>query len=594
MEASAAACAAAIDLAPARGSQVKTKVVPPEKDISEETPRIGVFVCNCGINIASVVNVQEVREYAASLPNVVYSTDYLFTCSQDSQEKVKQIIEENRLNRVVVAACSPRTHEPLFQETLKDCGLNKYLFEMANIRDQDSWVHQKEPRAATEKAKDLLRMAVARASLLKPLVEKSLTVNQRALVVGGGVAGMTAALGLARQGFETVIVEKNSDLGGMARNISHTIDGLNVSEYIEKLIAEVRKNGKIEVMTGARLTGLSGYKGNFVSRIENGTGGPKEVSHGAIIVATGAHEYKPKEFLYGETEGVMTQVELGQLVKNSPGDVSKWNRAIMIQCVGSRNDENPNCSRICCQGAVKHALELKQLNPAMDVVVLYRDMRTYGVLEDYYTEARQKGVLFVRFDKDNPPEVSRDGDWPLSVSFMDHVLRRSIKMSADAVILSAATVAEENEELAAILKVPRNPEGFFIEAHVKLRPVDFASDGIYLCGTAHGPKLISESIAQAMAAASRAASFLSAKEVTVGGVVAKVEPRLCAACLVCVRSCPYGVPQINQYDVSEINEALCQGCGVCVSECPAKAIQLGHYTDDQIMIKVDALLEGVI
>ncbi len=594
MEASAAACAAAIDLAAARGSQVKIKEVPPEKDISEETPRIGVFVCNCGINIASVVNVEEVSKYAATLPNVVYSTDYLFTCSQDSQEKVKEIIKENGINRVVVAACSPRTHEPLFQETLKDCGLNKYLFEMANIRDQDSWVHQKEPGPATEKAKDLVRMAVARASLLKPLVEKSLAVNQRALIVGGGIAGMNAALCLARQGFETVIVEKNFELGGMARNIAHTIDGLNVSEYIEKLISEVRENGRIEVMTGARLTGLSGYKGNFVSRIENGAGGPTQVSHGAIIVATGAREYKPKEFLYGETDRVMTQVDLGQLVKNNPGDVSKWSRAIMIQCVGSRNDQNPNCSRICCQGAVKHALELKRLNPEMDVVVLYRDMRTYGVLEDYFTKARQNGVLFVRFDEKNPPEVTRDGEGPLSVSFMDHVLRRPVKMSADAVILSAATLAEENEELATILKVPRNPEGFFIEAHVKLRPVDFASEGIYLCGTAHGPKLISESIAQAMAAAARAASFLCTKEVMVGGVVAQVEPRLCAACLACVRNCPYGVPRINENDVSEINEALCQGCGICVSECPAKAIRLGHYTDDQIMIKVDALLEGVI
>jgi heterodisulfide reductase subunit A-like polyferredoxin len=311
-------------------------------------------------------------------------------------------------------------------------------------------------------------------------------------------------------------------------------------------------------------------------------------------VATGAREYKPTEFLYGQSDRIMTQLELGKLLSNNPGDISNWNRVVMIQCVGSRNAENPNCSRICCQGAVKHALELKQLNPEMDVVVFYRDMRTYGVLEDYYTKARQAGVLFVRFDEKHPPEVSKDSEWPLSVSFVDHVLRRPVKMSADAVILSAATLAEENEELAMLLKVPRSPEGFFIEAHVKLRPVDFASEGIYLCGTAHGPKLIPETIAQSMAAAARAASFLSSKDVTVGGVVAQVEPGLCAACLVCVRNCPYGVPRINDQDVSEINEALCQGCGICVSECPAKAIRLGHYADDQIMIKVDALLEGVI
>ncbi len=592
MEASAAACAAAIDLAPARGSQVRVVEVPPEQDVTGADPRIGVFVCNCGINIASVVDVKEVSRYAATLPNVVFSTDYLFTCSQDSQQKMKDIIRENSLNRVVVAACSPRTHEPLFQETLKDCGLNKYLFEMANIRDQDSWVHQKEPGPATAKAKDLVRMAVARASLLTPLVEKHLTINQRALVIGGGVAGMNAALGLARQDFEVVVVEKEPELGGMARNVPHTIEGLDVGAYLKTLVDETRTNSKIEVLTGARLTGLSGYKGNFVSRIETGNG-VREIDHGAIVLATGAHEYKPKEFLYGESDRVMTQLELGKLVHDKPEDVSKWQCAVMVQCVGSRNEENPNCSRICCQGAVKHALDLKKLNPEMDVVVLYRDMRTYGVLEDYYTKARREGVLFVRFSENDPPRVSRDGNG-MSVSFTDHVLNRPVKMSADAVILSAATLAGENEELATLLKVPRNAEGFFIEAHAKLRPVDFASEGIYLCGTAHGPKLISESIAQAMAAASRAASFLSAKDKTVGGVVARVEPSLCAACLICVRNCPYGVPQINNSNVSEINEALCQGCGICAAECPAKAIRLGNYTDDQIMIKVDALLEGVL
>jgi heterodisulfide reductase subunit A-like polyferredoxin len=594
MEASAAACAAAIELAPARGSLVKTKVSPPEKDISEEPVRIGVFICNCGINIASVVNVPEVVKYAATLPNVAFSTDYLFTCSQDSLEKMKQVIVEQGLNRVVVASCSPRTHEPLFQETLKDCGLNKYLFEMANIRDQDSWVHQQQPALATQKAKDLVRMSVARSSLLKPLVERSLKVDPRALVVGGGIAGMTAALGLARQGFRTVIVEKDSKLGGMACNIPKTIDGLDVSTLLAKLIAQVRGNGDIEVLTASRLTGLSGYKGNFVSRIENGIGEPREVNHGAIIVATGAREYKPKEFLYGESDRVLTQIELGRLIQQKPGEVSKWRRAVFIQCVGSRNEENPACSRVCCQGAVKHALDLKMLNSEMDVIVLYRDMRTYGVIEDYYAKARESGVVFARLGDKDQPEVTRDDEGRLTVSFTDRVLQRAVKLDSDALILSAATIAEENEELATLLKVPRNSEGFFNEAHVKLRPVDFASEGIYLCGTAHSPKLITESIAQAMAAASRAATFLSAKEVTVGGVVAQVEPSLCAACLVCVRSCPYNVPRINEDDVSEINEALCQGCGICASECPAKAIRLGHYSDDQIMIKVDAFLEGVI
>lgn len=594
MEASAAACAAAGDLADSRGSLVQVRELPPERDISQEDPRIGVFVCNCGINIGAVVDVPEMVRYAATLPHVVYSGENLFTCSQDTQEKIRNIIKEEGLNRVVVAACSPRTHEPLFQDTLKKCGLNKYLFEMANIRDQDSWVHQSDRASASDKAKDLIRMAVARSSLLKPLVERPLKINPRGLVIGGGVAGMTAALNLARQGFETILVEKEKELGGVAHRIKHTIDGMDVQAYLDDLIRQVLTNDKVQVLTESLVVGFKGYKGNFTTELLVGPGMyERKIDHGVVIVATGAHEYRPKEFLYGQSEKVMTQLELGQLVQDRPSDAARWNRVIMIQCVGSRNEENPNCSRICCQGAVKHALELKEINPEMEILILYRDMRMYGMLEDYYTEARRKGVLFSRFAQSDPPEVRVENDG-VYVTFTDHVLKRPIRMQTDAVVLSAATIANDTEELASFLKVPRNSEGFFIEAHAKLRPVDFSSEGIYLCGTAHGPKLISESIAQAMAAASRAGSFLSSKDQAIGGVVARVDPALCAACLVCVRRCPYGVPRINHDDVSEINEALCQGCGICASECPAKAIQLAHYADDQIMIKVDALLEGVI
>jgi heterodisulfide reductase subunit A-like polyferredoxin len=594
-EASAAACAAAIDLADSRGTLAKTREVPPELDLADAEPRVGVFVCNCGINIASVVNVKEVKEYAATLPNVVSTYDNLFTCSQDTQERMKQVIKEERLNRVVVAACSPRTHEPLFQDTMKACGLNKYLFEMANIRDQDSWVHQKEAEVATRKAKDLVRMAVARATMLKPLTERPLEINQRGLVIGGGVAGLNAALGLARQGFEAIVIEKDKELGGIARRVQHTIDGLDVQTYLDDLVKEVRANDKIQVLTEALVVGFGGYKGNFTTEVLVGPGMyERKIDHGVTIVATGAQEYRPREYLYGEHGKVMTQLDLGRLLHDRSKDAAAWERVVMIQCVGSRNDDNPNCSRICCQGAVKHALELKELNPDMEVIILYRDMRMYGMLEDYYTQARSRGVLFSRYSTDNPPQVAGEGD-DLIVTFVDHVLRRPIKMSVDGLILSAATLAADTEELASFLKVPRNAEGFFIEAHAKLRPVDFASEGIYLCGTAHGPKLISESIAQAMAAASRAGSFLAATDQTIGGVVAQVDQSLCAACLVCVRRCPYGVPHINKDDVSEINEALCQGCGICASECPAKAIQLAHYADDQIMVKVEALFrEGVI
>ncbi|MCX5891751.1 MAG: FAD-dependent oxidoreductase, partial [Deltaproteobacteria bacterium] len=554
-----------------------------------DTPRIGVFVCNCGINISGVINVPEVREYARSLPNVVHVEDNLFTCSQDTQVNMTRVIKEQQLNRVVVASCSPITHEPLFRETIVDAGLNKYLFEMANIRNQDSWVHMKEPAKATAKAKDLVRMAVARASLLKPLMEKPLTINQRAVIIGGGVAGLTAALNLGEQGFETIVLEKEDVLGGNARNLHHTIEGMEVAAYLDGLIAQVKSHDKIQVLTGALVVGFSGYKGNFTTEVLVGPGMyERKIDHGVTVLATGAHEYQPKEFLYGQHHRIMTQLELGHFLHDKAAEAAGWGRVAFIQCVGSRNEENPNCSRICCQGAVKYALQFKKNNPETEVLILYRDMRTYGLLEDYYLEARNQGVLFARFDPERLPEVKNDnGD--LSLTFIDHVLERPVTLPVDAVVLSAGVRANDTEELASLLKIPRNAAGFFIEAHAKLRPVDFASEGIFLCGLAHNPKLLSESIAQAQAAAQRAGGFLADTRQTISGVTAHVDPDRCAACLVCVRTCPYGVPQINRENVSEINEALCQGCGTCASECPAKVIQVAHFEDDQMSAKIKNL-----
>jgi heterodisulfide reductase subunit A-like polyferredoxin len=516
----------------------------------------------------------------------------LFSCSQDTQEKMKEVIKEEKLNRVVVAACSPKTHEPLFQETLQACGLNKYLFEMANIRNQDSWVHSDDPSSATVKAKDLVRMAVARASLLKPLKAKTITINKRALVIGGGVAGMTSALGLADQGFEVVIVEKEPQLGGLALDLDHTIEDADIREYLDELIDKVTQHEGIQVLNESLIVGFSGFKGNFTTEVLVGPGMyERKIDHGAVILATGANEYTPQEFLYGEDDRVLTQIQLSKRLADK--GASGLDHVAMIQCVGSRNEEFPNCSRICCQNAVKNALHIKKLNPDTQVSILYRDIRTYGLLEDYYREARHQGVRFFRYDKEDPPRVEA-GDDGLVITFKDQILERDLSIPADLLTLSAGMRAEDTEELASILKLGRNQDGYFTEAHVKLRPVDMASEGIFVCGTAHGPKLVSESISQALAASSRAATFLSQDEITLSVVTAEVDQEHCASCLVCVRSCPYDVPRINEEGVSEIDEAMCHGCGVCAAECPAKIIQLNWYEDDQIISKVDALLEGVL
>uniref|UniRef100_A0A7C4W1L9 FAD-dependent oxidoreductase n=1 Tax=Desulfatirhabdium butyrativorans TaxID=340467 RepID=A0A7C4W1L9_9BACT len=591
-EASAAACAAGARLAPARNTCSKTVTIPDEIPVAGEIPRIGVFVCNCGINIAGVVNVPEVQAYAATLPGVVYSGQNLFTCSQDAQDQMKEIIREKRLNRIVVASCSPKTHEPIFMDTLQACGLNKYLFEMANIRNQDSWIHSGDPEGATEKAKDLVRMAVARAASLNPLQEKCIPVNKRALVVGGGPAGMTAALGMADQGFEVVLVEKEAELGGMARRLTKTIEGEDIQGWLADLVRKTKSHPLIQVLTQSLVVGFTGFKGNFTTELLVGPGMyERKVDHGAIILATGAVEYRPKEFLYGQDPRVMTQVELAQKLETE--GKADYDSVVMIQCVGSRNDENPNCSRICCQSAIKNALHIKHLHPDTAVYVLYRDIRTYGLLEEYFTEARKAGVMFFRYTPDAMPEVAAHAEG-IDVTFTDPILNRRIRVTTDALVLSAGMVASDTEELSSIMKLARNAEGYYLEAHVKLRPVDMATDGIFICGTAHSPKLLSESISQAMAAASRATTFLSQDSLTLSAVTASVKQDLCASCLICVRSCPYGVPRINEEGVSEIDPALCHGCGICASECPAKAIELNWYEDEQLLTEIDALLEGVI
>ncbi len=592
-DASAAAYAAGSSLANVRGTVTQHEAVREEIDVADQDPRIGVFVCCCGINIASVVDVEAVAAYAAKLPKVVYSGVNVFTCSQDAQELMREVIHEKGINRVVVAACSPKTHGEIFMANLKAAGLNRYLFEMANIRNQNSWVHANNPEEATQKAFELVRMAVSRSATLNPLHERQIPINQRALVVGGGVAGMKAALGLAEQGFDVALIEKKDHLGGLATRITHTIDGADVGQYLGTLVKKVHDHPAIQVLLQALVVKFSGYKGNFTTEILVGPGMyERKIDHGVAIFATGATEYQPTEYSYGAHPGIMTQLELEAHLKTE-GSL-KLDRVVMIQCVGSRNESNPNCSKVCCQTAIKNALAIKQQKPEVDICVLYRDVRTYGLLEDYYTEARRQGVYFVRFDPDNPPRVDPSAPDGIRVSFYNHVLNRRITLNADLVALSAGMQAADTEELTSIMKLGRNAQGYFMEAHVKLKPVDMPTEGLFLCGTAHGPKTISESISQAGAAVSRATTFLSQPYLTLSAITAQVASEQCAACLVCVRSCPFQVPVINADGVSEIDEARCQGCGVCAAECPAKAIELNWYEDEQLLSKVEALLKGVL
>ncbi len=593
-QSSGAAAAALSMIGEARGTLTREKDYPPEIEVSKQAPRVGAFICSCGSNIAGVVDVEAVVDYAKTLPEVVHAENTIYTCSADSLKLIQERMEEFNLNRVIVASCTPRTHEPLFRDTIREGGLNPYLFEMANIRDQCSWVHTRTPEEATQKAKDLLRMAVQRSQRLVPLYQQTIGVNQSCLVVGGGVAGMNAALNLADQGYRVSLVERDKELGGRMRRIYATADGQDPQEYLKHVIDRVMEHDQIEVLAGHRVAETGGFKGNFKTTVE-ATDSPRRqlIEHGATILATGGVEYRGAAYSLDTDSRVVTQEELEDLLARRQEEVEGLRSLVMVQCVGPWNDDESipfYCSRICCSVAMKNAIRLKEVNPSASVTVLYRDIRTYGFHEDLYTQARKRGVIFVRYDWENLPRVSLNNG-RLRVGVEDPVLGKGLNLEPDLLVLSQAVVpAPGSEEVANLFKVPRTLEGFFLEAHVKLRPVDFPTDGIYLCGMAHYPKFIDEALAQAGAAVARASTILSRKTMDVGGVVATVDAQKCAACLTCVRVCPYEVPIINAQGEAEIEVARCQGCGACAAECPAKAIQLGHYRDDQLMAKCEALV----
>jgi heterodisulfide reductase subunit A-like polyferredoxin len=593
IQASGAAAKAMATIGEARGTLVRKKEYPPEIEVTrEEEPRIGAFICSCGTNIAGTVDVKEVVEFAKSLPGVVHAENTIYTCSADSLKLIQERAQELKLNRVVVASCTPRTHEPLFRDTIREVGLNPYLFEMANIRDQCSWVHMNQKGEATEKAKELVRMAIACSRNLEPLHQVPRSLVHNCLVVGGGLAGMVGALNMADQGYSVYLVEREKELGGRLRQIYYSGNGGDPQAYLKELIKKVESHPKIEVLKGYQVVEHEGAVGNFKTKVVDGSA-QRVLDHGAAIVATGGREYRGKAYLLGEDSRVITQGDFESRIANSDPSLSKAKSIVIIQCVGPW-DEDPSqsfyCSRICCSVAIKNAIKMKELDPEASVTVLYKDMRTYGFKEAFYTKAREKGVLFVRFDDKKKPSVSLS-DARLTVRLEDPMLHLPLTLHPDLLVLSEAVVPNEgSKELANLFKFPVTLEGFFLEAHVKLRPVDFATDGLYLCGMAHYPKSINETIAQAEAASARAATILSQEMLQVGGVVAVVEGERCAACLTCVRVCPYSVPVINAKGEAEIDLAKCKGCGSCVAECPARAIELMHFKDDQLQAKCQALV----
>ncbi|WP_240910246.1 FAD-dependent oxidoreductase [Desulfopila sp. IMCC35008] len=585
VQGSGAAAQAMALLGEKRGTEVEEVVLPPEVDITGDEPRVGVFVCHCGINIAGTVDVQKVADEAAKEANVAHAETIIYACAPDGQEKVKDLIKEKKLNRVVIASCTPRTHSPLFMDTIREVGLNKFLFELADIREQCSWCHMNDKEHATEKAIDIVNMNIAKARLLDPVSQNSVGVNHTALVIGGGVAGMTSALSLAGQGYGVHLVEREKELGGLAKRVRKTLEGDDVQQYLSSLVADVQAAENIQVHFGTIVEETDGFVGNFSTKLSDNT----VIDHGAILIATGGTEYQPTQYEYEGADRVITQREFEDLLADKGS--SNEQTYVMIQCVGSREEPDNYCSRICCQDALKNAIAVKEQTPDAQVAVLYRDMRAYGLKEDFYKKARDLGVLFFLYTPDNKPVVEPGAD-SCKVSFDGKVLGREMVIDADYVILSTGLRPQPDiEEFSKKYKLTCNLDKFFLEAHVKLRPVDFPSEGFFLAGLAHAPKNLEETIAQSLAAAGRVGALLSKEKLSVSGVVSKHNRDICMSCLACFRACPFGSPYIDEDGMVSHNEVKCTGCGICAGVCPAKAFQVNFFRDDQIKAMIDAATE---
>lgn len=597
-ESSGAVADVATLLSSQRNKLTTLKKYPPQIPVEDQEPRIGVFVCHCGINIGGVIDVPEVVKNVRTLRNVAYAEGNIYTCSQDTQDKIKQVIHEHKLNRIVVASCTPRTHESLFQNTIREAGLNPYLFELVNIREHCSWVHMNDPQAATEKAKELVSMMVAKARFFEPVNEINIPINPSGLIIGGGIAGMTAALSLADQGYTVYLIEKDRELGGFVRKIHYMLENENPQEFLRDLIDEIKASEKITVLLDTEIQSVTGYMGNFKVLTKNGNGS-REIETGIIIIATGGNEYKPNKYLYGKDARILTQNELEQKIINKEVKLSS---VVMIQCIGSREDNRPYCSKLCCANAIKNAIKLKSLDPDTQVTILHKDIRVSGFKEQYYEKARAMGVNFIRFSDHQPPKLEIINS-ELHITITDSQLSNEWSLSPDLVVLSTAFIPTNNTDLAQMLKVPLDQNGFFMEAHIKLRPLDFATDGIFLCGSAQWPKFISESIVQAKGAAARAARILSKESILIPGTGARVNSELCIGCGSCQEVCPYNAIEMLYVNIkleqgvictyqAHIIEALCKSCGTCSVTCPTQAISIPHFTDQQILEMVKVLTKN--
>jgi heterodisulfide reductase subunit A len=565
---------------------------PAEKDLTDEPARIGVFICRCYPSIEGAVDIQRISELALGFPNVACSKLIDYGCFPESLKKIQELISEYKLNRVVIAGCSHRTHESLFQRAIRQAGLNSYLVEMANIREFCAWVHAREPLAATRKALEMVRMAVARAGMLRPVYKTSVPPAQRALVIGGGVSGMTAALAIADAGFDVALVERENVLGGNLHKVNYVVEGYNPQRLLRDLVNRIRAHERIETFTSTEVVEHRGHVGAYHAVLRHRDRIEMSISHGVTIVATGGQESRRAHYLLGDHPQVITQLDLEEAITHRLDEIVELKEVVMIQCVRSEGSDYEYCSRICCTSTIKNAIRIKVANPDCRVTVLYKDIITYGFRERYYTEARRRGVLFVRYDEGNKPEV-RENEGCLEVGIIDPMLGRKIHLNPDLLVLSMAIEPSNGSiRLSKILGVPLSNEGFFLEAHIKMRPMDFMEEGIFVCGIAHYPKFIEESISQALATAGRATTILSKQPYYFGGSVAEVDAEKCVGCLTCVRTCPFHIPKIDETlsgvgslgGAAYIEPSQCHGCGTCTVECPANAIQLVNYRDEQVMV----------